>query len=381
MSSRIKVELVIPTLDAGGAEKQLSLLATALDRERFDVGVTTLTRGGPYEQELKEAGIPITSINKRFKIDPFAWRRLWISLRQRSPDIVHTWIFAANAYGRSAALRAGVPVVLGSERCVDPWKSFYQHWCDRRLVARSSIRQSTSLTTNSVGVVDFYDGHGIPSSQFEVIPNAILPPSPPRRSRQEVFDSLNIPTSKRLILSVGRLWPQKGYKDLVWAAELLRVLRDDICYVIVGDGPQRERLEHFVDQIKAASAIRFAGQRDDVQELMHHAELLLNGSLYEGQSNSILEAMQSGVPVVATDIPGTQDLITHDSTGLLVPIRDPNEICKAANRILIEDGLAERLTKNAREKMQSEFSLEQMVRRHEQLYQRLFNETKGRDPR
>src|SRR3954452_24730237 len=96
----LKVLQLIPTLDRSGAEKQMVLLAKGLPRDRFRVEVATLTRLGPLEDELRRAGIPITAIHKRLKLDPFALARLVRFLRAKRFDVIQTWIFAANTYGR-----------------------------------------------------------------------------------------------------------------------------------------------------------------------------------------------------------------------------------------------------------------------------------------
>lgn len=114
--------LIIPSLDRGGAEKQLVLLARGLPRDRFDVHVAVLTRDGPLRASLEKAGVPVSLIGKRWKVDPFAYGRLLRQIRRLRPQLVHTWLFAANAYGRQAAVQAGVPHVVAGERCVDPWK-------------------------------------------------------------------------------------------------------------------------------------------------------------------------------------------------------------------------------------------------------------------
>ena len=154
-STVIKVSLLIPTLDQSGAEKQLSLLATSLPREEFEVQVIALTRGGPYETLLRQHNIPVTILNKRFKFDPLAYRALKKTIEQQQPDILHTWLFAANSYGRMAVRRMSktlkTPKVIVSERCVDSWKSNWQHNVDRRLLPQTSL-----LVGNSQSVVDFY---------------------------------------------------------------------------------------------------------------------------------------------------------------------------------------------------------------------------------
>ena len=119
---RIKVALIIATLERGGAEKQLSLLATHLDRTRFEPRVFALTRGGPWREVIEEHGIQCDVIGKARGVSPRALMRLAWRLRRWRPDVVHTWMFTSNAYGRVAARLAGVRRVISEERCVDVWK-------------------------------------------------------------------------------------------------------------------------------------------------------------------------------------------------------------------------------------------------------------------
>ncbi len=298
-SDPLRLCLVIPTLDRGGAEKQLCLLATGIDRQRFSPHVVTLTRNGPLESTLRSANVPITSIDKRWKIDPFAFLRLRKVIAGLRPDIVHTWLFAANAYGRLAAIQKRVPVVVGGERSVDPWKRHYEFWIDRWLA-----KKSQAILTNSNGVKDFYTQHGIDAGKFLVIPNGQPERSVPMIDKEEFRQRLGLPPDRTYIAAVGRLWPQKGYMEMIWSVELLRLVRPDVLLVIIGDGPHRARLEQYRDQVQVAHHVRFVGERSDVAELLPHFDLFLNTSQYEGQSNAIMEAMQVMVPVVATDIPG-----------------------------------------------------------------------------
>ena len=164
----IRLLLIIPTLVRGGAEKQLSLLATGLPRDQFEVHVAVLTHSGPLEDMLREAGVPVQVIGKRWKLDPLCYFRLGRHIRAMRPDIVHTWLFAANSYGRQAAFQAGVKHVVAGERCVDPWKSGWQLTIDRALAKRTE-----RIVTNSSGVQDFYVSQGLPAKKFVIIPNGI----------------------------------------------------------------------------------------------------------------------------------------------------------------------------------------------------------------
>ena len=161
---------IIPTLDRSGAEKQLTLLAAGLPRDEFEVHVCALTRGGPLAGPLAEAGIPLHVVGKAHKFDPIAFWRLKQHITSLRPDLVQTWIFAANSYGRAAALAAGVPRIVASERCVDPWKTWHELAIDRWLA-----RRSAKIIVNSSGVHDFYVRHGIDHGKFVLIPNGIQP--------------------------------------------------------------------------------------------------------------------------------------------------------------------------------------------------------------
>ena len=360
-----KVCQIIPTLVQGGAEKQMTLLACGLDREQFETHVIVLTHSGEYEDVLRRHGIQVHHINKRGKFDPLGYRRLKQLLVRIAPDVVHSWIFAANCYGRVAAKHAGVPLIIAGERCVDSWKSRWHLYIDRYLE-----KYSQYIATNSQGVVDFYTKHGLNSTRFVVIPNGIEPPSSPRLSREELFQRLRIPASAAVVGAVGRLWPQKGYPDLLWAAELLRVAHGSVQLVIIGDGPDLAHLQELRDRYGAVDSVRFVGAREDAAELIGAFDVLWNGSRYEGQSNTIMEAMARGTPVIASDIAGNRDLVEHGNTGYLFQLGDVSNLTRLTFNLLNDEPQRLRLAQAAEEKIHKDFSVDAMVRAYECLYQR-----------
>jgi len=329
--------------------------------------VAVLTRSGPLEALLREAQIPVTVIGKRWKLDPLAYGRLRRHIRSLKPDIVHTWLFAANSYGRQAAASAGVKHIVAGERCVDPWKSAWQLTIDRLLAKRTE-----RIVTNSTGVKEFYVSRGLPPEKFTIIPNGIEPPvvnNP--ASREQLLAELDLPAGARLIGAVGRLWPQKRVKDLIWAADLLKSTRDDTHLLIVGDGPQRWRLERYREQSQIRDQVHFLGERGDVPRLMQHFDVLWMASEFEGQSNAVLEAMAAGVPVIATNIAGNRDLVVDGETGYLVPLGDRFEFTRRTHWLLDDETLRRRLGDAGRARASRDFTVEQMVERHAALYREL----------
>lgn len=359
----IRVTLLIPTLDRSGAEKQLTLLATRLPRDEFDVEVVVLTRSGPYAAELEQAGVPLTVLGKRWKFDPLCLRRLKRHLQQRQPHVLHTWLFAANAYGRLALPRKDAPKVIVSERCVDSWKAGWQLWLDRKLIPKTDL-----LVGNSQAVADFYQSVGVPREQLAVVQNGIERAPAPQQPREKFRRSLDLPETTKLVGFVGRLAPQKRLKDLLWSFELLTNLEHDVAFVIAGDGPQRRELEEFARSIRCLDRVRFLGHREDAASLVSLFDVFWLASDFEGLSNSLMEAMASGVPCVVSGIPANVELVTHEQTGLVVPTGDRVAFTKAVDRLLRETDFAGQLGEAAAAFCRESLSVERMVGTYARLY-------------
>lgn len=361
-----KILHIIATLDRAGAEKSLATLAMHLPRDEFEVHVCAITRGGPYEVELHQAGVPTRVIGKRHKYDLPGYIELKRHIKRLRPDLVQTWMFTANAYGRRAALAAGVKRIVASEQCADPWKRRLQLGLDRRLAKRTA-----AIVANAGGVKDFYVGHGIPADKFRVIHGGVQPHLPSPITKEALLAKLGLPPNVQLIGTVGRLWPQKNLRDAIWVSDLLKVARDGIHTLIIGDGPERDALQKYRDQCEIRDRVHFLGHREDVPQLIEHFDLLLTTSAYEGLPNSVLEAMAAGVPVVASDIPGHRELVFEGETGYRTPVGDRGEFARAANRILNDQQLRDRLGQNAQRHVLDNFSVQQFVDQHAELYREL----------
>ena len=363
----LKVLQLIPTLDRSGAEKQMVLLAGGLPRDRFHVEVATLTRKGPLEAELRAAGVPVTAIGKRLKLDPLALSRLVRFLRAGRFDVLQTWIFAANTYGRIAARLARIPVVVTAEMAVDLWKGRGDLAVDRRL-ARSTDR----VVGNSRAVVDFYRKAGIPDDRLAMIRSGIgdeePPPSIAPRSRARVRLAgrrPHAPVRRPACAPEGGGRPRQG--DRPGPVRPSRAPGLD----------RRRRAAAFPPRGASARAFRlggtvhFAGHREDVPRLLAASDLLVLPSLYEGLPNVVLEAMRFRKPVVATAAPGTTEVVADGQTGLLVPLRDPPALAQAIRTIVQDPDRGRRLGAAGRARVESEFRVETMIDGYAALYEEL----------
>jgi glycosyltransferase involved in cell wall biosynthesis len=362
----LNVLQLIPTLDRSGAEKQMVLLAKGLPRERFRVEVAALTRLGPLETELRDSGIPVTLIGKRLKVDPFALGRLVRLMKSGKFDVVQTWIFAANVYGRVAAHRAGVPIVVTAEMAVDLWKGKAQLAVDRRLA-----RWTDKVVGNSNAVVDFYREAGVPDGRLAMIPSGIADEEPPAVDPAAVRTEFGFPSDSPLAIFVGRLAPQKGVDDLLAALDLLQHTEPGLRALIVGDGQLRDRLEAKARAFTLENSVRFLGHREDVPRLIAAADVLVLPSYYEGLPNVVLEAMRFRKPVVATAAPGTTEVVVDGETGRLVPTRDFVALARGIRELTRDAALAHRMGEAGRARVEAEFRASTMVERFAALYEEI----------
>ena len=362
----LNVLQLIPTLDRSGAEKQMVLLAKGLPRDRFKVEVAALSRLGPFEAELADAGIPVTLIGKRSKLDPLAFLRLERFMRAKRFDVVQTWIFAANVYGRVAARRAAIPVVIVSEMAVDLWKGRIERSIDRRLGTWCD-----RLVGNSHAVVDFYHAIGVPEDRLAMIYSGARD-EPPAVDRGRVRESLGIEACAPMIVFAGRLAPQKRVDDLLKALDLLHHVVPDARTIIAGDGPLRARLEETARLYRLDESVRFLGHRDDVPSLLAAADILVLPSSYEGLPNVVLEAMRFGKPVIATAAPGTTEIVVDGETGVLVPIGDVRALAKALRDLIRDPARAAQLGLAGRARADQRFTVDTMVKQFAELYESIY---------
>ena len=355
---------IVPTLEYTGVTKQMALLTQSLCSHGMDVTVLSLAPCGPLRGELQQIGAQVPMILPDL-YQPLRLRsflRKWVI--QDRTGIVHTWDDSANDYGRLLAVSAGARHVLASYQGPPVARS----WPRLRLDGQLG-RWTRACIVNSTVVRDAYQVLRLPDEKWTMIPSGVTsPPSLPAHEKQRLMEEWGVPEHAKLVGVIGRLVPRKRIKDLIWAAELLQNLRDDVYVLIIGDGPQRGRLERYRNQVQVCERVRFLGGRVDVPRCVRALDCVWQAGHDEGISHSVLEAMAAGVTVIASDTAGHRELIEPDETGQLVRLGDRGGFARVTNEILEDPARAARLANAARESVRDRFNFEEMVAQHLALY-------------
>jgi glycosyltransferase involved in cell wall biosynthesis len=360
--ARKRVAQVIWSLGLGGAEQLVIRIAASLDRTRFEPLIICLDGPGPFGAAATESGIDLLTIGKRGARDLRALVRLVRLLRRRHIDVVHTHLFGADFWGRIAARLAGTATVVTTAHNVDSWKK-----PTHLLVDRCLAPGTTRLVAVSEQVRQFYEERGIARGRWEVVYNGVEDSDPIARNRQ-ALSALGIGVDEPTVGLIGRLVPAKRpdlFLDAVArAAQSVPRLRA----LVVGDGPLRPAAQKEARRLGVDGRAIFTGLRHDIPAILAGLDVLAFASEREGLSIAMLEAMAAAVPVVATAVGGTPELIESGVTGLLVPPGDPQAMADAILRVLEHRDEAGALAKAAQDRVRSRFTLRRMIKAYEDIY-------------
>ena len=360
----VRILHIIDRLDCYGPSRQLSLLVQGLSPSQFCNRICALDVSAALPEQLAAAPESICVLASRGLSDPTWPVRLWRLLLDFRPQIIHGWGRRANLVATLATIVQKKAVLILGQRC-----TLEQCGSGHALLQPAMFRRAQKIVVNSAAIWDQCVARGIAKEKMTLISNGIVPLQPPPVSRRQLLAELGLPPDSRLVCAGGRLHSHMGIKDAVWAADLLKVIRKDVHLLIAGDGPQRERLVAFRDQVRIQDKVHFLGCRTDLRWIVAHCDVFWAIGHRIGQPNAILEAMAASVPVVATDVPGNRELLQHDVTGYLIPPADRAALARFTNRLLDQPEVANRLRQAARDRALAEFSAAKMAARYAQLYQ------------
>jgi sugar transferase (PEP-CTERM/EpsH1 system associated) len=364
---------VIYRLAVGGLENGLVNLINHTPPDRYRHAIVCLKDFTDFRDRIERKEVPVIALHKRQGKDLGTHVVLWKALRGLRPAIVHTRNLPALEYAVSAAL-AGVPRRVHGEHGRDVYdldglnirynllrkavKPFiHHHIAVSRDLAKWLIR---TVGVPPDRVAQIYNG--VDARRFH-----------PRVGARPVFGPAGFASPETLVVgTVGRMETVKDQLTLVRAflhlLDVEPVARERVRLVMIGDGSLREEAQRLLEAANAAHLAWLPGERSDVPEIMRGLDLFVLPSLREGISNTILEAMASGLPVVATQVGGNPELVEEGQTGMLVPSADPVALSEAVRSYLVDPEKLARHGQAGRRSAETRFSIEAMVNHYLTVY-------------
>lgn len=369
---QVRVLHVIGGGEFGGAERHILNLATAMDPQRVAITVCCLF-ADPFVKVARDVGINALAIPMRHKMDLSIITKLRDVIKKEEIDIVHTHGVRANLVGRVAAKLAGRDTVVTTVHSLlaQDYPGMFSRLANM-FIERASRGLTTHFIAVSGGLQKALLQQGIPEKKITVIYNGLNPEDFIAKLPLGSWRvSMGIEPDVSLVAIIGRLHPVKGHRIFLRAAAEILKNRPEVRFVVVGCGPERDRLEEYANLLGISEAVLFTGFVDNVADILPNLNLLVIPSLWEGFGLTALEAMVAGVPVVATSVGGLPEVVEHGSTGLLVPPGDDAALARGINWMLDHPNEALEMAESARKVVGEKFTARVMARKTEDLYRRL----------
>ena len=356
-SARISLGLFLTSFEPGGTERQMIELARRLDRDRFRVQFACFRKEGAWLERAAEAG-PITE----FRVPSFHSTAALAQLRafagwcrERRLQVVQAADFYSNVLALPGAALARVPVRIGSRREIAPNRSRAQ-----LALQRVAYAAAHRIVANSAAAVRQLRRELVAPARIVPIPNGI---DLGRFGEPAARDG-----ALRHVVTVACLRPEKGHDVLIAAMRRALSAVPDLRLTLVGDGPARAAIAARVEDAGLSDRVTLAGHREDVAAVLREADFFVLPSLSEAFPNSVIEAMAAALPIVASDVGGIPELVTHGRTGILVPPGRDDVLADALVALARDPDSARALGRRARAEVTPRYSFDRMVQAFERLY-------------
>lgn len=323
----------IPSMQGGGAERQVTYLAGALRTLGCDVHVA-LNAGGSNFDALREAGATIHLLNLRGNHDPRVILRLRRIISRVKPDVIQCWLTQMQIAGGMAAMIAGIPWVLSERASAAAYPRTFKNMLRARMGSAAS-----AIVSNSAAGDRYWAARGSERTARYVIPNALplqelaaVQPASPAET--------GVSPDEALVLFAGRFDEQKNAAAFVHAVRRVRASRP-LRALMCGDGPLRADIEKLVVGLGLESTITVAAYTSQLWRLMKRADVFVSTSLFEGSPNAVLEAMALGCPLVVSDIPEHREILDERYAILACP-HDPDALASGIESVMLDRETARR---------------------------------------
>ncbi|QQS33832.1 MAG: glycosyltransferase [Acidobacteriota bacterium] len=360
------------SFNQGGSERQAAALTEMLVREgRFDVRVAVLDGTGVLREGVGSLGVreiaefPLASFYDANCVRQV--RACTAFLKENNISIVHTHDFYSNVFGMAAASFARTPIRVASKRETGGMRSGTQ-----KFVEGIAFGRADAIVANSMAVREHLTNeYGISEEKIELIYNGIgAARFVDSGDALAVRVSMDIPPNSKLVTLVANLRHEvKNVPMLLRAAAA--VPRDDVHFAVAGEGDLETELQRLANDLGVGWRVHFLGRCDDVPRLLRASDVCVLTSTNEGFSNSILEYMAAGKPVVATDVGGAREAVIDGETGFLVASDDDRGLAEKLNVLLDDQQIANSFGERGRQKIAREFSLQIQLDRTIAVYERL----------
>jgi glycosyltransferase involved in cell wall biosynthesis len=369
----MKILLTSPSMQAGGAEQVVTMLAAGLAGRGHSIGLAAPV--GVRDQDLLDVPHTRLPLDDHGRAVAGAARtaiQLAGAVRRFSPDVVHAQNVKASVTARAAALASPPgrsPAVLATFHGVLP--------VEYRRAARL-LRAADHIACVSSDLRRSIVEAGLQERRTSLVRNAITPSTPlSQADRAELDEELGL-AGAPVVAIVGRLVPQKAHERFVLAARHVSEGLPAARFLVVGEGPRRGEIEGLVAVAGLAEQVRFTGMRPDARRIIARADLLVFSSDWEGLSIAALEALAAGTPVVSTDVQGMRELLVDSASGTVVSIDEGRALGERVLRLLRDEPARNAMGESGQRLIAEEYSVETMVETYEDLYERLGAKESGR---
>jgi glycosyltransferase involved in cell wall biosynthesis len=367
---RPRVLLLGDTLNLGGTEGQFAEVACGLDRTRWDLRVSCVRAEGPLRLRLEAVGLQPWSLGpSSFKSPGLAVAILHLAayLRRHAVRLVHCFDFYSNIVGVPAARLARVPAVIASQRDMGDLRGRSQ-----QSIHSLALGLATHILVNSEAIAArLAHTRAARRNRLGVIPNGVdLTRFGPAASSSNGSQLAQVAT-------LANLRPEKGLVQFVEAAGVVARTAPGARFVIWGEGPLRADLEVRIRSLGLTDVVEMPGATRSPEKVLKQCQIFVLASLSEACSNVVLEAMATGLPVIATRVGGTPGLVDDRRTGLLVPPADAPALAQAILRLLETPATATEMGAQGRARALAEFGMDRMLERIDAFYCRALGPTHG----